>query len=331
MKTSLPLTVLLLLLANSASAATPKAKQIAQIPPAVRQAAESLVGNGKLLDLERTMENGHLVFEGEFRRDGVVRNFTLAPDGMLISKQVFEKELPVPVAQTLRAQLADAQVGDLYWTNDDGDPAYYVEFTRGGVKRSLIIALDGWLSARELTSADLPAPVRQAVQKQLNGATPSRVERTDDSEEIVFEVTLEVNKRPRTWIFDDDGALLAVEVAFNDLPAAVQKGMQARMGNNRVVHVFKADEEGMTYYEAIYVQGGLKRAVTVLSDGELVSAQVPPGEAPAAVQKAIRDQNAFLVRLEQNFEAGGSNTFDVLLRARGKAIRLELKAAGTAK
>ncbi len=331
MKTSLLTALLLGLLNVSAAAAELKGKQLAQFPIAVRQAVQALVGDGRLNELERAIENGRPVFEGEFRRDGVVRNFTLAVDGMLISKQVLEKELPAPVAQTVRKQLADAQLGELYWTDEDGDPAYFIEFTRGGVKGSLIIAPDGWLSAREISLAELTGPVRQAVQKQLNGAVPSRVERADDGEELTFEVTLEVNKRPRTWIFAEDGELLAVEVGFADLPAAAQKATQDRLGNHRLVRIFKSDEEGVTYYEAVYVRGGMKHAVTVAGDGRVVGLQIPPGEAPVEVQKAMREQNAFLVRLEQNFEPDGSSSYDVLLRSRGKAIRLELKADGTAK
>ncbi len=331
MKTNLLIAALCGLLAASATAADLKAKQLAQYPPAIRQAVQALVGDGRLNEFERTVENGRPVFEGEFRRDGTVRNFTLAVDGMLISKQIFEKELPPPVAQTMHKHLADAQLGDLYWTDDDGDPAYFIEFTRGGAKGSLIIAPDGWLFGREVSLADLPGPVRQSVQKQLNGAVPARMERTDDGEEVAYEVTIEVNKRPRTRIYDEEGVLLAAEVGFADLPAAVQKAAQDRIGNNRLVRIFKSEEENVTYYEAIFVQGGLKHAVTVVEDGRLVSLQIPPGDAPGEVQKAIRDQNAFLVRLEQNFEPGGSNTFDVLLRARGKPIRLELKSDGTAK
>ena len=192
MRTRFLVTGLAMLLATSATAATPKTKSLAQIPPAVRQAAESLVGDGKLLDLDRTIENGRTVFEGEFRRDGVVRSFTLAPDGMLISRQVFEKELPSAVAQTLRAHLGEAKLGDIYWTNDDGDPAFYAELTRGDMKRSLTISPDGWLAAREVTLADVPGPARQAITTELKGATMTRIERGDDAHEVTFDVTIEV-------------------------------------------------------------------------------------------------------------------------------------------
>ncbi len=329
MKTNLLLTALLVLLAASLTAAEPKGKRLAQLPPAVRQAVESLVGDGKLTDIERTVENGHTVFEGEFRRDGVVRGFTLAPDGMLVSKQAFEKELPAAVAQTLRAQLADAQLGDLYWTNDDGDPAFYAEFTRGGAKRSLTIAPDGWLSAREITLADLPGPVRQSITAELKGATPTRIERGDDAHEVTFDVTIEVANRTRSLIFAEDGKLVATEVPFIEVPQAAQKTIQQRQAGGRLVHIFKWEDDGETYFEATFVRGGQKRTCTAQADGTLVSAQLPLAEAPAPVQKAVREQNAFVVRLEQHFEDADSY-FEVILRARGKPAKLELKPDGTA-
>lgn len=322
--------VLLGLFLDSTTAADGMGKRIAHLPPAVRQGVLALVGDGRLNDIENATENGRPVFEGELRRDGVVRNFTLAIDGMLIAKQVFEKELPAPVAQTLRAQLADAPLGELYWVNDDGDPAYVAELTRGGVKGSITIAPDGWLVGRVISLAELPAVVRAGVQKWLNGAAASRIEWADDGEEVTFEVTVEAIGRTRIGIFGEDGKLLAGGVNFAEVPPAAQKTIKERLRNNRLIHLFRSEEDGVTYCEAIFVRGNLKHSVTVRADGELVTAQIPPGEAPEAVQKALRDQNAFLVRLEQNF-GPGEGTFDVLMRAKGKGIRLELKADGTPK
>ena len=328
MKTKILLFGLTVLVAASITAATPKTKALAQIPPAVRQAAELLVGDGKLLDLERAIENGRTVFEGEFRRDGVVRSFTLAPDGMLISRQVFEKELPSAVAQTLRSQLGEAKLGDIYWTNDDGDPAFYIELTRGDMKRSLTIAPDGWLAAREVTLADVPGPARQAITTELKGSTPTRIERGDDAHEVTFDVTIEVAKRARSLIFAADGKLLAAEVAWLDLPPSAQQTIQKRQAGGRLVHVFKWEDDGDTYFEATFVRGGHKRTCTTQADGTLVSAQLPLAEAPAPVQKAVRDRNAFVVRLEQHFDEGDSY-FEAVLRARGKPVKLEIKPDGT--
>ncbi|NBV23527.1 MAG: hypothetical protein EBS05_16610 [Proteobacteria bacterium] len=330
MKANLIRIVLLSLLVVPATAAEPKGKKQALLPSAVRQSVLALVGDGRLNGIESATENGRPVFEGEFRRDGVVRNFTLASDGMLISKQVFEKELPTPVAQTLRAQLADAQLGDLYWVNDDGDPAYFAEFTRGGVKSSLIIAPDGWLVGRQLLAADLPAPVSAGVQKWLNGAPTTRIEQVDDGEEVTFEVTVEANNRTRLGIFDDSGTLVAGGVTFAEVPPAALKTIKDHLSNHRLVHIFRSEEDGVTFCEAFFVRGNLKHSVTVRADGLLVTAQIPPGEAPEPVQKALRAQNAFLVRLEQNF-GPAEGTFDVLMRAKGKPIRLELKSDGTPK
>lgn len=329
MKTSLLITGLAALLAASSTAATPKAKQLAQVPPAIRRAAEALVGDGKLLELERAIEHGHVVFEGEMRRDGVVRNFTLAADGMLIARQIFEMELPTPVAETLRSQLAGSQLGDIYWTNDDGDPAYYAELIRDGAKRSLTIAPDGWLAAREIVLAELPTAVRQAVQAALKDAKPVSIERANDGGEVTFDVTVEVASRSRTLVFNEQGAQVATEVAFVDLPPAVQKAIQPRLAGARLVHTFKAEEDGETYFEATFVKGGVKHAATTLGNGTLVSVQLPLTEAPPTVQTSIREQNAFVVRVKQVF-VDGESYFEVLLRSRGKGVLLEFKADGKA-
>ena len=330
MKTKLLLLAISFAFASQLAAGDPNAKLLAKLPIAVRQAVQAVVGDGRLTDIERAVENGQPVFEGEFRRDGVARGFTLAADGMLISKQVFEKELPPAVAQTLRTQLAQAKLGDIYWTNDDGAPAYSVELTRGGAKRSLTIAPDGWLSAREITLADLPVEVRRLVEKELKGATPAHIERTEDGAEATYDVTVEVAKRTRTLIFNEQGAILSVEIPSLEMPPAVQKTVQPRLIGARLVHVFKAEEDGDTYYEAAYVKGGLKHTATTLADGTLVSVQLPLNEAPAAVQKAIGEEKAFVVRLEQQFEDNES-FFEATLRSRGKTTKLELKADGTPK
>lgn len=327
MKIRLVLIGLTVSLTISLNAATPKTKQLAQIPLVIRQAAESLVGDGKLLELERTFENGRIVYEGELRRDGTERSFTLAVDGMLISRQVFEKELPAAVAKTMRANLGDAQLGELYWTNNDGDPAYYVELLRGGVKRSLTIAPDGWLSAREVSLAEVPNPARQSITTELKGATPTRIERGDDAHEITYEVTIEVAGRQRSLIFTEQGKLLATEVSWLDVPPAAQKTIQQRQANARLIHIFKWVDDGDSYFEASFVRNGLKRSCTTQADGTLVSAQQPLAEAPSPVQKAVRDRNAFVVRLEQHFDEGNSY-FEAILRVSGKPLKLELKPDG---
>lgn len=331
MRTYLSVAALLAALAVSVSAADLKTKKAAPLPPAVRQAVLALVGDGKLLDVERTIENGRPVFEGEYRQNGVLRSFTFTPDGMLIARQVFEQELPPAVAQTLRAQLAGATLGDIYWTNDEGNPAYYAEFTRGPEKRGVTIAPDGWLAAREVALNELPASVAQGIRKTLNGAVPTRIDRSDEGGgEVTFDVTVESGARSRTWIFSADGKLDAIELALNDTPAAAQKELLARLGTARLVHVFKFEDEGESYFEATFVKSGQHHAATAHADGTLVSEVMPLGAAPPAVQKAVRDAGGFLVKLELQHDDAG-DYFEASLRRTGKLTRIELKPDGSAR
>lgn len=188
MKTKLLLLALSAALVSPLIAADTNAKRLAQLPTSVRQAAQALVGDGRLMDIERTVENGHTVFEGQFRRDGVVRGFTLAADGMLISKQVFEKELPPAVAQTLRTQLAEAQLGEIYWTNDDGDTYFEATYVKGGLKHAVTTLADGTLVSLQLPLTEVPAAVLKAIRERK--AFVVRLEQIIEDDESTYEVLL---------------------------------------------------------------------------------------------------------------------------------------------
>ncbi len=311
----------------SSGAAEPRPKRLAQLPPPVRQTIDALVGDGRLLDLERTEEKGQAVYEGEFRRDGKVRGFAVAVDGMLTARQLFEEELPAEVQRTLRAQLADTKPGAIYWTNDDGDPAYFAEFTRAGVGRSLTIAPDGWLSAREMSLAELPEPVRLAAARELKGASPVRIDRVDDGLEISFDITLPGPGGERTVSFDPAGNLVAEEISASELPPAARKRIDEHRAGARAAGLFKWQDDGETFFEAVFVRNGTRHGCTVLGDGSLASTLLPLSQAPAPVRKAVEERRGFVVRIEHH-RGEGENYFEVRLRAEGKTRRLEFHPDG---
>ena len=227
-----------------------------------------------------------------------------------------------------RAQLGDGQLGEIDWSNDDGDPVFAIEFTRGGVKRSFAVAPDGWLVAREIALEELPVVVRRAVEFELKGVVPKEIQRGDDGLEISYDVTVDVGGQARTLNFSDEGKLTGTQIALNEVPAAALKTLQPRLAGARLVSVSKSVDDDDTYYEAVFVKAGQHHSATVTADGTLASVQLPLAAAPAGVQKTIREQGGFLARLEQVFEDGEEH-FQALLRVKGKAVELELKADGS--
>jgi hypothetical protein len=167
------------------------------------------------------------------------------------------------------------------------------------------------------------------VRQTLNGAVPTHIDRTDEgSGEVTFDVAVENAGRSRTWIFSASGKLEAVELALSDTPAAAQKTLQAQVAAARLVHVFKFEDEGESYFEATFVKAGQQHAATVHADGTLVSEVIPLAAAPSAVQKAVRANGGFLVKLELQHDDAG-DYFEASLRKAGKLTRLELKLDGT--
>jgi uncharacterized membrane protein YkoI len=73
-------------------------------------------------------------------------------------------------------------------------------------------------------------------------------------------------------------------------PPAVQKAIQASIGNGKVTSITKGDEDGIPSYEVNFTNNGQPRDLHVGEDGRLLSIQMALGETPPAVQKSIQTQ-----------------------------------------
>jgi len=316
-----------LLVALSLFGAPLPGRRLANLPAPVRETIRKEIGSGRVEEVTRTNENGGVVYEVDLNQGGLTRSLTIAADGRLTARQVFLNELPPAVQQTIRAQTTGGKVENIYWANDDGEPAYAVEFTRGKDKRGLTVALDGWLEAREVLFAELPLAVQKAVREQLKGATPTHIDRSDEDGEVTFEVTAEANGRARSWFFNHDGKLTGEPVELEEVPAAAQKLLRDRIGGGRLVRTLKSREEGETYYEATYVRAAAKHACTVSADGNLESEELPLAELPEAARKTVAAKlsGAHLGKIEHD-PAGGE--FTVQFRREGKAEQLIVTGEG---
>jgi uncharacterized membrane protein YkoI len=86
---------------------------------------------------------------------------------------------------------------------------------------------------------------------------------------------------------DDTGT----KVALSDTPAAVQKAIQAQVGDGKMGDITKsADGEDTDYDVDLTAKDGTDRDFTVAKDGSLLSTEVTLTETPAAVQKTIQTE-----------------------------------------
>src|SRR5690242_16026480 len=78
--------------------------------------------------------------------------------------------------------------------------------------------------------------------------------------------------------------------SLHQLPAAVQKTVQAELGDAKLIKIEQEEEEDDVSFTVTKTFGDGQRYFTVSEDGKLLSAEVSLAETPPAVQNAIKMQ-----------------------------------------
>jgi hypothetical protein len=117
-----------------------------------------------------------------------------------------------PVLDTIKRELGDAPYSIQRKTRD-GRPAYEVDAWIQGRHIELNVYADGGLRDRsdELGLADLPAPVREAIQRCLQGRRLEDIHRVVSPQGAVFVAEVDGRDRDIDYIFAEDGTLLRTQ------------------------------------------------------------------------------------------------------------------------
>lgn len=326
------LTAALLMFAVAVRAADPKAgKKLAALPPAARQTVLAQKGDGRIEDVNRTTEDGEVVYEVDIKRDGIERSFTVAADGRLVSRQVFLNELPPALQAAVRRQAGADKLGEIVWVGDFGDPFFSVETERAGAKRTFSLAPDGHLLAVQVMLEETPAAVRKTITSELAGAKIEELERTEDDDgTVTYQVTASKDGKKREFSVGVAGQLVAEQIELASAPAEAQKAIRERAVNARLERVEKSTEDGETLFEASVIRGGLRHTFIVGADGALQSERARLNDLAAAVQKTVKEQStgAFLVRVDKVYDDGEAH-FQIETRKDGKRIAFNVSPDGT--
>ena len=81
-----------------------------ETPAAVRKTVEASLGMAKLEDIYHVFEEGGTSFYVEVRRDGKLRDFSVAENGKLQSVQVFLSETSAEVQSTIKEKLGNGKL-----------------------------------------------------------------------------------------------------------------------------------------------------------------------------------------------------------------------------
>lgn len=153
--------------------------ELAETPAAVQQAIRAQAPGWELESIDKNVTDPELAYEVEVSKDGVDRTFTLAADGVLLSRELQLTNAPAPVQAAIKEQLADGSLQSVCENIDTEGNTYDIEVkTRAGGKNSFSLAADGKLLSREVTLAEVPPGARKTIEARLGDGRILRIDKS---------------------------------------------------------------------------------------------------------------------------------------------------------
>ncbi len=176
--------------------------------------------------------------------------------------------------------------------------------------------------------AKVPAAAQRTISAQVGNGKIASIEVTDESEPT-YEVEFKRGAVDRTFTVSSDGKLLRSQMFLAELPQAVQKVMKSHMRNGRLGKIERVIEDDEISYETEIIHGRQHRSLTVSADGSSFSLEIDLKEAPAAVQKSIREHvgNGKIEEVDRTND-DGEITYEVDFTKGGSERSLTVDADG---
>jgi uncharacterized membrane protein YkoI len=124
---------------------------------------------------------------------------------------------------------------------------------------------------KKIERKDLPPAVEKTVAAQSQGATIRGFSQEKENGQLHYEAELTVNGHSKDILIDANGAVVEVEeqVAIDSLPAPVKDGLQARVGNGKILKVESLTKKNkLVAYEAVVQSTGKKKEIQIGPDGQ---------------------------------------------------------------
>jgi uncharacterized membrane protein YkoI len=284
MKTNFRVGVLLALSACVCSAQQKRPnRELAHVPPAVRQAVQARLGDAKLQSIDKQTHDGETTYDVEIVRNGKERGFTLDASGTLLDEEVFLPELPPAVQRAIQAHSTGATLHEIDRSVIDGEISYDVEIERNSVSRDFTVDANGVLLREQVFIGELPPAVRQTIEKEAGTATVGDIDRATDDGEVKFDVELTQAGKTRSLTVGADGKIIDKQVFLAELPAPLQEAIRQKAGADCEIHQCFDDQ-------VTYDADAGNRTLTFDADGKLLSTEeeVKLAATPQPVQDQIK-------------------------------------------
>jgi hypothetical protein len=124
---------------------------------------------------------------------------------------------------------------------------------------------------KKIERKDLPPAVEKTVAAWSQGATIRGFSQEKENGQLNYEAELTVDGHSKDIVIDPNGAVVEIEeqVAIDSLPAAVKDGLQAKVGDGKILKVESLTKKNkLVAYEAVVQSAGKKKEIQVGPDGQ---------------------------------------------------------------
>lgn len=217
--------------------------QLSDTPAAVQKAIQAQVGDGKMGDITKCTDDNDLVFDVDLTaKDGAERDFTVAQDGTLLSKEVTLAETPDAAQKTVQSELSGGTLESIDKNLADADVSYDVEGTgKDGKEKDFTVADDGTVLSREVTLAKTPDAIQKAIAAQLNGGKVTSIDENFDEDGTNFDVGFTTPGGTKTsFNMTANGTLASKQVEISEVPRKARDTIMNQIGDGTVLRIDKS-------------------------------------------------------------------------------------------
>jgi uncharacterized membrane protein YkoI len=246
--------------------------KLAELPAPARNTIQTRAGTAQVGEIFKTIESGEVTYEVRITGQTPARTFTVNDAGQLLAEQAFLQELPRPVQETIRAQVANGTLDDISKVAEDGAVSYEVQMTKAGKARDFTVDQGGKLIDMQVFLGELPAAVRSAIRRESRGGRCGEIHKSMEEGEAEYDVEITRDGKPRQVTFDPHGKIIYQEepVALDETPAAVQQTLKGQLTEAKFIHIDKAVEEGNVTYEVELAKAGKHHSLSISPDGQIL-------------------------------------------------------------
>jgi uncharacterized membrane protein YkoI len=152
-------------------------------------------------------------------------------------------------------------------------------------------ALVPQLDPASIALTQSPPAVQKTIQENVGNGKVTAMSKSEEDGLIRYEVDFTKGGVSRDLKVAEDGTLVSIQAALAETPPAVQKAIQAQLGESKLGDIEKTFEGAEISYEVeITTKDGRESQFTLSDAGVLLEIEIALNEAPAPVQKTVTEQ-----------------------------------------